>query len=422
MLDKADSAGSRSTVFVNLACHRLPDLGASDEISRSNDDTAVKHLNSVTDELGARAPFGAGDRPVRPASAPTAIKDTINGVPLYEDGHALLRRTRRRSSGPGSPPSSRRSWRAHRAVPDAGPSVRMTRRSPPAPWCSLGVWALAWVASAPTAPSTCSRSRASPFIVHQLRWLASHGVRDVVLATSFLADQFEPVLGDGSRWGLRLRYSTETVPEGTGGGLALGGAGLRGAAGAPGRRQRRPPHRATTSPRQLAMGVGRPAARSRPPPAHGARPPSLRQRRRRRPGTGHRLRGEVGATAPSNEVNAGTYVLSRASRRRHTRQVWSPSRRTSCPSVVAQGPRRSPIANRPSGRTSARLPPSSGRPVRWWRRLASPSASMPAPSSRRTRLSRTARRSAGARASVPAAEVIGSVVMKGLASVSVRAS
>lgn len=58
-----------------------------------------------------------------------------------------------------------------------------------------------------------------PFIVHQLRWLASHGVVDVVLATSHLADQFEPVLGDGSRWGVRLRYSTEPHPAGTAGGL-----------------------------------------------------------------------------------------------------------------------------------------------------------------------------------------------------------
>ncbi len=58
-----------------------------------------------------------------------------------------------------------------------------------------------------------------PFIVHQLRWLASHGVADVVLATSHLADQFEPVLRDGSRWGVRLRYSTEPRPAGTGGGV-----------------------------------------------------------------------------------------------------------------------------------------------------------------------------------------------------------
>ena len=58
-----------------------------------------------------------------------------------------------------------------------------------------------------------------PFIIHQLRWLASHGVVDVVVATSHLADQFEPVLGDGGRWNVRLRYSTEPHPAGTAGGV-----------------------------------------------------------------------------------------------------------------------------------------------------------------------------------------------------------
>lgn len=58
-----------------------------------------------------------------------------------------------------------------------------------------------------------------PVIAHQLRWLAGHGVVDVVLATAHLADRFAPVLGDGSRWGVRLQYATEPSPLGTGGGL-----------------------------------------------------------------------------------------------------------------------------------------------------------------------------------------------------------
>ena len=58
-----------------------------------------------------------------------------------------------------------------------------------------------------------------PFVVHQLRWLAGHGVSTVVLATSHLAEQFAPILGDGSRWGLRLDYAIEEVPTGTAGGV-----------------------------------------------------------------------------------------------------------------------------------------------------------------------------------------------------------
>lgn len=39
--------------------------------------------------------------------------------------------------------------------------------------------------------------------------LARDGVRDVVINTAHLEDQFPLALGDGSRWGLRIRYSME---------------------------------------------------------------------------------------------------------------------------------------------------------------------------------------------------------------------
>ncbi len=42
----------------------------------------------------------------------------------------------------------------------------------------------------------------------------------VVINTSHLADQFPDALGDGSRWGLRIRYAYEgPVPLETGGGM-----------------------------------------------------------------------------------------------------------------------------------------------------------------------------------------------------------
>ena len=41
----------------------------------------------------------------------------------------------------------------------------------------------------------------------------------MVLATSYHADLFEPVLGDGSRWGLRISYVLEEEPLGTGGAI-----------------------------------------------------------------------------------------------------------------------------------------------------------------------------------------------------------
>jgi N-acetyl-alpha-D-muramate 1-phosphate uridylyltransferase len=59
-----------------------------------------------------------------------------------------------------------------------------------------------------------------PLIVWHLEKLASAGVHYVVINTSHLAAQFPDTLGDGSRWGLRIRYAYEgdTALE-TGGGM-----------------------------------------------------------------------------------------------------------------------------------------------------------------------------------------------------------
>jgi mannose-1-phosphate guanylyltransferase len=65
-----------------------------------------------------------------------------------------------------------------------------------------------------------------PFVAHQLRWLAGHGVRRVALAVSYLAEQFVPVLGGGEGYGVELVVVREEEPLGTGGGLALAAAAL----------------------------------------------------------------------------------------------------------------------------------------------------------------------------------------------------
>jgi MurNAc alpha-1-phosphate uridylyltransferase len=59
-----------------------------------------------------------------------------------------------------------------------------------------------------------------PLIVWHLEKLAAAEVRYVVINTSHLAEQFEPALGGGDRWGLRIRYSYEgPEPLETGGGM-----------------------------------------------------------------------------------------------------------------------------------------------------------------------------------------------------------
>jgi len=56
-----------------------------------------------------------------------------------------------------------------------------------------------------------------PFVEHQIARLAAAGVDRVVMATSYHADLFRPVLGDGDRWGIDLAYVREDVALGTGG-------------------------------------------------------------------------------------------------------------------------------------------------------------------------------------------------------------
>jgi mannose-1-phosphate guanylyltransferase len=58
-----------------------------------------------------------------------------------------------------------------------------------------------------------------PFLGYMLEWLKGHGVDDVVLSMGYLATAVRNVLGDGSGYGLRLRYVEEPDPRGTAGAL-----------------------------------------------------------------------------------------------------------------------------------------------------------------------------------------------------------
>ena len=57
-----------------------------------------------------------------------------------------------------------------------------------------------------------------PVIALMMEWLHGHGVDDVVIGCGFLADEVHNVLGDGSAYGVRLRY-VGSRPLGTGGAL-----------------------------------------------------------------------------------------------------------------------------------------------------------------------------------------------------------
>ncbi|MEN1956411.1 N-acetylmuramate alpha-1-phosphate uridylyltransferase MurU [Luteimonas changyuni] len=71
-----------------------------------------------------------------------------------------------------------------------------------------------------TTPKPLLDAGGKPLIAWHLEKLAAAGVRDVAINISWLAPQFPLMLGDGSRWGLRLHYSHEgDTPLETGGGM-----------------------------------------------------------------------------------------------------------------------------------------------------------------------------------------------------------
>jgi NDP-sugar pyrophosphorylase family protein len=60
-----------------------------------------------------------------------------------------------------------------------------------------------------------------PFLQLLLENLVSQGIGDVVLGTGYMAEQIESFFGNGADLGLRVRYSREDKPLGTGGALKL---------------------------------------------------------------------------------------------------------------------------------------------------------------------------------------------------------
>lgn len=61
-----------------------------------------------------------------------------------------------------------------------------------------------------------------PFIDHQLSLLAQSGVTDIVLSIGYKGEMIQEVVGDGSKWGLKVEYVDEGKNlKGTGGALRL---------------------------------------------------------------------------------------------------------------------------------------------------------------------------------------------------------
>ena len=58
-----------------------------------------------------------------------------------------------------------------------------------------------------------------PVTEHQIVMAKQAGITEIVLATSYLSEVFIPYFGDGSKWGIKIKYAVEREPLGTGGGI-----------------------------------------------------------------------------------------------------------------------------------------------------------------------------------------------------------
>ena len=58
-----------------------------------------------------------------------------------------------------------------------------------------------------------------PVTEHQIAMAISAGITEIVLATSYLSEVFMPYFGDGSKWGIKIKYAVEKEPLGTGGAI-----------------------------------------------------------------------------------------------------------------------------------------------------------------------------------------------------------
>jgi mannose-1-phosphate guanylyltransferase len=67
-----------------------------------------------------------------------------------------------------------------------------------------------------------------PFTEHQINKARAAGITEIVLATSFKAELFEPYFGDGKSFGISIKYAVEEVALGTGGAISNASTMLEG--------------------------------------------------------------------------------------------------------------------------------------------------------------------------------------------------
>ncbi|MFJ1599906.1 NDP-sugar synthase [Streptomyces sp. NPDC088261] len=69
------------------------------------------------------------------------------------------------------------------------------------------------------APKAMVPVAGAPIVGYQLAWLAEHGVKSVTISGGYKHEMISEYAGNGSRFGVEIRYAIEDEPLGRGGGL-----------------------------------------------------------------------------------------------------------------------------------------------------------------------------------------------------------
>lgn len=72
-----------------------------------------------------------------------------------------------------------------------------------------------------TVPKAMVKVGGKPFLEHQILLLREQGIEDILLLVCHFAEQIEEFFGHGSKHDVRISYSREETPRGTGGALKL---------------------------------------------------------------------------------------------------------------------------------------------------------------------------------------------------------
>jgi mannose-1-phosphate guanylyltransferase len=79
-----------------------------------------------------------------------------------------------------------------------------------------------------TTPKPMLKVAGIPFTEHQIVKARDAGITEIVLATSFMAEIFEPYFGDGTEFGIDISYAVEESALGTGGAIRNAASKLKG--------------------------------------------------------------------------------------------------------------------------------------------------------------------------------------------------